>query len=213
MQRNGVSIDQAIALVASLSTALLAALTVWLAWDTHHLAQLTAEQAGLEARVGLVRECDVDTRDDVQARDALIDLQPNTKDGYEGSDQVSRPDMFAYLKASADDYLRCTLSNFGRRPLLDVQTVFDADFPEGRRVEIVSTRFHVIAPNESKNMWFANNSGKKITIHSPQRVRYRTFDNPNQAIVEEAKPTLKDQWVLRPGHLEEILDQGETKDF
>lgn len=200
--------------ITAFSTATLAALTAWLAYDTHHLTQVTAYQSGLMLRVGLVRECDVDTRDDVQARDALIELLPNDKDGYQGSDQLSRPDMFTYLKASADDYLRCTISNFGNLPLLDVQMVFDADFPNGRKVQIVSTRFHVIAPKESKTTWFANNSKATITIHSPRLIRYRTFDNPDQSIIEKAKPLLNDRWVLRSGHdVEEDLDQSETEPF
>jgi hypothetical protein len=84
-------------LVTALSTAILAMLTAWLAYDTHRLAQLNAEEAGVGLRVGLVRECNVDTRDDVHPRDALIELRPTDKDGYEGSDQLSVPDMSVYL--------------------------------------------------------------------------------------------------------------------
>lgn len=143
----------------------------------------------------------------------LIDLRPNDKDGYEGSDQMSDLDMFIYLKVQGEHYLQFTISNYGKLPLLDVQTIFEADFPNGRKVHIESARFHVIAPNTSKTTWFANNSKATIMHHSPQRLRYRTFDHPDQPITEEdAKPALHDQWVLRPGHdVEEQLGQSETQ--
>lgn len=210
MPRYGFSMNH----VTALSTAVLAMLTAWLAYDTHRLAQVTAEEAGLGLRVGLVQECAVDTRDDVHPWDALIDLRPNDKDGYEGSDQVSDLDMFTYLKSQDSDYLRCTISNYGKLPLLDVQTIFEADFPNGRKVHIVSARFHVIAPKKSKTTWFANNSKATIMLHSPQKIRYRTFDHPDQPITEDAKPALHDRWVLRPGRdVEEQLDQSETQVF
>jgi hypothetical protein len=47
-------------------------------------------------------------------------------------------------------------------------------------------------------------------LHSPQRIRYRTFDHPEQPITEDAKPALHDRWVLRPERdVEEQLDQSE----
>ena len=73
------------AYVVPFGTVVLAAVTAWLAYDTHKVARLTYEENWLERKVSIVRLCDTASRDGQKTGDGVMDFQPHTPDGFEYS--------------------------------------------------------------------------------------------------------------------------------
>ncbi len=200
-------------IVIALGTVLLAAVTAWLAYDTHKVAQLTYEETSLERKVIVVRLCDTASREEAKDGDAIMDFKPHSPDGFEYSDRLSKDVLLGqYLRSTADDFLRCDVLNFGRLPLLEVQLAMTA-VTKSRTIRMETSPFLSVSAGGRGTFWFVNNSDETVTVHSPNRARYQVYDT-GQTVVTAAQPKLNDAWVIRPNRpVMEDLDQGPMSRF
>lgn len=205
--------ETAAAYIVAFGTIVLAAVTTWLAYDTHKVVQLTYEEANLERKVVVVRLCDTASKEEAKDGDGVMDFQPHSPDGFEYSDRLSKDVLIReYLRSTADDFLRCDVLNFGRLPLLEVQVEMTA-VTKHRVVRMETSPFLSIPGSGHGTFWFVNNSDETATVYAPSRARYQIYET-GRTIVTAAQPTLRDAWVVRPNRpVMEYLDQEPMTPF
>jgi hypothetical protein len=210
--------DRVLDMAIAGGTVLLAAVTAWLAFYTHRLAQSQTADERLKRTTIVLRECATATLSDARAGESLIDLIPSDADGYVSNDRLSIDEFSQYFKSKANDYLRCEIINASQLPVLNVQIALDAEMPHRPTVRVTSSVFHVIEAGSRRIVWFTNNTTTKVVIRSPDRVRYTPYATEGGAAetfkIEPLRPVLADRWTLRKDEeVEEVLDQREMKPF
>jgi hypothetical protein len=187
--------------LAALFSSIAAIAGIFAAFDAHTQTRLAAEQAEREARVALVRYCDVTLRTDMHPGDDIFYLTGASGD-FDYTALAEALDFTSAFPKKITRALRCQFTNYSRVPLLRITFFFNGGFHHDHKVkqEHNDFPFPALESNKTRTVWFVNTDNEPVVVHEPMSVRYIRFPRLTELYDEKLASVADDSWTLTRDH-------------